>query len=211
MGNLLSHVQFLDFSEALGFQIEEIMAALDNFTNQAMNAATIILADGLCTITGNTTGSTAAWVQRFIMLCRRDLSWDKKNILEVYASWTRRAAPDEDMFIRRGDRALPDPGFGFHTRNDGIYGHAGDGAAFTELKLQDLGPGAFGTEAIYKATLIPGTRVEFYIDGVLAGIITTNLPSGIDGEYCPFSAYVGPGGAAAHAMEFSGFRFYQGE
>lgn len=211
MGNLLSHVQFLDFSEALGFQLEEIFPSLDAYTIVALNMATVTLADGVVSITGNTTGSSGASLQRFFEWPRVDLTYDKKVILELWPAFDRKAAPDEDIFIRVGDKSIVDKGFGFHTKNDGIYGHSGDGSNYSELKIADAGPGAFTWDGILKAVLIPGSRVEFYIEGVYIGQITEHLPSDYFDPYCIFSAYVGPGAAAPHELYMSGFRFFQGQ
>jgi hypothetical protein len=211
MGNLLSHVQFLDFSEALGFNLEQTFESLDAYDRVALNLATILLTNGNVIMTGNASGSSAATLQRLMPLPRVDLTYDKKVILELWGNFQRRAAPDEDIFVRVGNFALAALGFGFHTQNDGIYGHAGDDALSSSLKLIDAGPGAFQWDGILKAVLIPGQQVQFFVDGVYVGLINTHLPSGWFDPLAIFSAYVGPGGATPHVLSFSGFRFYQGQ
>lgn len=71
-------------------------------------------------------------------------------------------------------------GYGFKIENGRIYGHVGNGSAQTNVDLASAGGFGSSIEKRLKAVYTAGVKVKFYIDEVLQGESTTNLPTGTD-------------------------------
>jgi len=69
----------------------------------------------------------------------------------------------------------PTPGhFGFYINGSTIYGSCANGSAQSTV---DLGTSISGNWQLLEAIFTPGNNVEFFIDGVSKGTLSTNLPS----------------------------------
>ena len=86
-----------------------------------------------------------------------------------------------------GDVANPYEHIGFKQINDVLYATVADGTTEKAVAIKTL-TGAW--QADLEAILFPGGKCEFYIDGVLAATITTNLPTGTSSAYQLFRANI---------------------
>lgn len=68
---------------------------------------------------------------------------------------------------------------GFKVVDGVLKGSVGNGTTETTVDLQTLGTGTYTVQRDLKAVFTTGVKCEFYVDGVLLGEITTNLPSGV--------------------------------
>ena len=64
-------------------------------------------------------------------------------------------------------------GYGFKIADGNLYGYSNDGKTEKALLLQPFNGGVYNLEARYK----PNSVVVFYVDTILKGQITSNLPS----------------------------------
>lgn len=73
-----------------------------------------------------------------------------------------------------------DIGIGFYSLNGSLEGRVSDGSNYSFADL-----GTIDHNQIYRLEFeyIPDTSVKFYVDGVLEGTITTNLPSSASTDY----------------------------
>lgn len=74
-------------------------------------------------------------------------------------------------YLGVGDRARQ--GYGFKIADGNLYGYSNNGTSEKTLLLQTLPGGVYNLEARYR----PNAVVVFYVDTVLKGQITSNLPS----------------------------------
>ena len=63
---------------------------------------------------------------------------------------------------------------GFRIDDNIIYGSNADGANQNAINLMAISAPEFNLEAV----LYPGSKIEFYVDGVLKGTSTAYIPSG---------------------------------
>ena len=62
-------------------------------------------------------------------------------------------------------------------------GECAGGATPSQVILETIPPGAYSWSKHLHAVLTPGSKVEFYIDGVKKGELTSNLPAGLSETY----------------------------
>ncbi len=77
---------------------------------------------------------------------------------------------------------------GFRVAAGILKGAVANGTSESTVDLQTLGAGAYSVQRSLKAVFTAGSKCEFYVDGVLLGEITTNLPSGIGSSMNIFMA-----------------------
>lgn len=68
---------------------------------------------------------------------------------------------------------------GFRVSAGVLKGAIANGTTESTVDLQTLGVGSYSLQRSLKAVFTSGVKCEFYVDEVLLGTITTNLPSGI--------------------------------
>jgi len=91
-----------------------------------------------------------------------------------------------------------DDHIGFVIVNGTVYGSVGDGNYQSTVELTTF-PGTLTRRLSFK--FYPGEKVEFYLDGSLAGTITTNLPSGALASPYVFNASIYNSAAENKEME----------
>lgn len=99
---------------------------------------------------------------------------------------------------------FPNRHFGFVMYDVGgvthVFATCADGIANSQL---DLGSLTGADDVIYEAKLDPGVEVAFYINGVLKGRLTTNLPSGETGAQELFALSLDATNAAVKRLSLS--------
>jgi len=95
---------------------------------------------------------------------------------------------------------------GFKIQNNAVYGcWGGYGSEHTTL-LSGVDPTELHT---YRAVMTSGSKIEFYIDGVLKATATTNLPTGSTEEYLTEFYIEATGGATNRVLGISYVRIIQ--
>ena len=97
---------------------------------------------------------------------------------------------------------------GFKVVDDTLYGCAADGAAESTVALMAI---AALTEYVLECVFFPNNRADFYVDGVLLGSLTANLPSGAPyANYMLFLAVtVGAGIGGQKSLSVCEYHFLQ--
>ncbi len=103
-------------------------------------------------------------------------TWAKDRRFRTYAEFVQNT--DQEIWITTGfgNQIQPtEKHFGFKVIDNVLYGTTGDGAAESTL---NCGTFNMGDQFDLEARFISGTSVEFFVNEVSKGTITTHLPSG---------------------------------
>ncbi len=102
------------------------------------------------------------------------LTWDKERKIKLKVSLDETTA--QTVWLVTGSVSVNTARhFGFVVATNGVlYGTVANGTSETNAAYGSIGTGQVLLEARY----VPNESVEFYVDGVFKGRITTNLPSG---------------------------------
>lgn len=99
---------------------------------------------------------------------------------------------------------------GFEFSGSKLYGINGASGGSTSTELASYSAGAAGAEILLEAILFPGEKVEFWVNGTLAGTSTTNLPSGTSRAEQLFQWECDNGGTTNQVeIMFNHAQFYQ--
>jgi len=209
MANILFHLQFPPVPDPPSMILESWFESIDGWDIIKSGSANIALdADKVSIVTGYTSGSYAAMVQRFLYP-PKDLTWAKPRGIRVKARVDVSNDANSDLLITSGDYSDNFRGFGFRFTNDKIRGWTMNGGARGYVDLETGKTPPWTKTALFEAVFIPGTKVDFYIDGVLKGTRTTSLPSGTTDANKLVLFFLLNGAAVQHALAFSHVRAYQ--
>lgn len=132
--------------------------------------------NGLIIWTGSTSGSYAL-LRKSIILNEAKLTFSNSSTVVFLAQLAREGTNGPDMWLTVHSRYNAKH-FGFKITGNLLQGTCGNGSASTQLTLYTLpSPGTY-EDFNLRAEFTPGDKVEFFINDVSIGSITTNLPSG---------------------------------
>jgi len=143
-------------------------------------------------------------------LYQNDFSWAKKRSVKIGMRIT--AVINTRILFGTGEcneqagGIVNDMKIAFLVQNGNIYGLTADGSSYT---TSDFGAISAGTDYSLRIDFVPGVSAKFYIDGVLEGTITTNLPSGTSNADHLFTAYLETRTSASKTMDISYYDFWQ--
>ena len=106
------------------------------------------------------------------------LTWAKRRRFRLKAKVDVASDASSQVFIATGDEASNQYGFGFRFTNDKVRGFSQNGGAPAYADLVTGLTAPYSRTELYEIDFTPGVRIEFYIDGVLKGTVTTGLPTG---------------------------------
>jgi hypothetical protein len=136
-------------------------------------------------------------------------TWAKNRTIQFKAEIRMFADAASENYVSTGVGLPASDGFGFKFTDTKIRGFASNGGAVTLVDLiTGLTPGTYYNYK-FKAVFTAGIKVEFYIDGVLLGTITTNLPVTDTNAYIPCWFAVKSGADALSLIRTSGFTIQQ--
>jgi len=153
--------------------------SLDGLSNLTAGGASVTLYHiyVLLDTSASTTGS--AKLYKGISLAWPAASWDNAFKFRTRARLLTDTDECGEAYIIRGT-----PGeyqhVGFFIEDGVLKGISRDGSALSTVNLETLATAAFDEERNLECVFTPGVKVEFYVDGIKLGELTTNLPSGTD-------------------------------
>jgi len=209
MPNILFHLQFPAVPDPPSMILESFFESIDGWDVYKSGSANVALSgDRVEIVTGFTAGSYAAMWQRFLYP-PKPLTWSKPRGFRCKARIDVASDATSDLLIMSGDYSDNFRGFGFRFTNDKIRGWTMNGGARGYVDLETGKTPPWTKTALFEAVFIPGTKVDFYIDGVLAGTRTLTLPSGTTDAEKLIGFFLLNGAATQHSLAFSHVRAYQ--
>ena len=103
-------------------------------------------------------------------------NWGKDAVFSLYATFDSNTSNNGRFRIFCGD-SVDFGQIGFEVEAGVLYGMCAKSSAHATVALQTLGAGSYYEFRFLQAVFTAGSKVEFYVDGVLKGEITTNLPT----------------------------------
>lgn len=172
-------------------------------TNKFLSGTGEITIDGynLLLSTGGTVNSVARCEKQPQDVT--NFTWDKKRRWRVslYITYTTY----QEICCFTGEPTGSYNGIGFIVINNTVYGRVNRMGTITEINLGTITSGFH----VFEYILIPGVKVEFYIDGVYKGQITTYLPTGSIQANHIFLFYVRNTAGYIRTLRVSRLEFYQ--
>lgn len=135
-------------------------------------------------------------------------SWAKYRKFKTKAVFSQASGGNHQSYIWTGD-PFNSKGFGLKVAGNKIQGGSGNGSSLTLTDLEIIPAGAFNIVRLLEAIFTPGSKVEFFIDDIKVGELTTNLPTGT--SLATFLYYLAVKNLAAFTdyIALSKYLFYQ--
>jgi len=174
-----------DIAKFAGFYVHDhLWKPADGWDKTVSGSGSVVWLTPLVRLHTGTTLSSVANVYRSFPTFKWTgvyASWDKRRIFNVWLYISYYSGQIIHIVVGK----IPDKTvsantsahIGFKVVDGTLYGTVADGTTESEVVLETF------TTAVVKrliARLIPATRCEFYVDGVLKGEATANLPTGND-------------------------------
>jgi len=209
MPNVLFHLQFPAPEAANVFFWTTLMESFDQWDSQLSGTGARTFAPTYLLITTGLTSGGIARIWKAPAYPPHLMSWAKARTIQFRAYTIMDVDAGSENYICTGLGLPIAEGFGFKFTDTKIQGFASDGATATIADLVTALTPAAPTDHRYKAVFTPGVKVEFYIDDVLLGEVTTNLPAGTTYPHIPARFAVKSGANKASIIYISGFSFQQ--
>lgn len=209
MGNILFHLQFPTVPDPASMTLESWFESLDGWEQFKSGSANIVLdADKVTMTTGTTISSVATIIQRFLYP-PKDLTWGKNRTFRLKMRIDHANDANSNNRIYTGSPSTNNRGFGFKFTNTKIQGYSQNGAAEQTVDLiTGLTPPWTATH-LYEAIFLAGSKIDFYIDGVLVGTLTAGLPTGTTNAEQLIGITIINGTAVGHTLSLSAIRATQ--
>lgn len=151
-----------------------VFESLEGFYHEPEKTASITLyPDNVEMATGVESGSRIFLVQEVTYPYLTTFSWDKRREFRTKVFFSSNT--NQEIWIITGLKNT-NKHIGFKVVNGTLYGTVADGTTESTVDL-DSAVSPSGTKNL-RCVLSAGEKVEFYVDGVKKGELTTNLPSG---------------------------------
>ena len=178
MPNLSSHIQTFSVFDAPYAGHDLILESLDGFEIEKVGNSSVEY------FTNRWNATVGPPIDQSIFIAKKDslplypYTWNKRRQLRIGLASYIENDPIGEYHLFTGDVTSPFLGFGLLFKPTQIKAWAGNGVNHTEIILFDaLTPGV-NYEHLYELVFYPGNGLYVYADVVLAGSITTNLPTG---------------------------------
>ena len=161
----------------IDFRWNTVFEAIDGYLiGGSTGYGTIVGQTGLLLRTGAVTNDTATISKRFDTV-PYFMTWEKKRTLRCILGFSN--TTNLEGYITWGSLTGNNRKIGFYFLADQIKGIVSDGSSTTSIFL--LNPFTANTDYVLDAKFFPGSRCEFYVNGVFVGMIITTLPAGDSG------------------------------
>lgn len=184
----------------------ETLDGLEQYTSD--NGAITLDEQGMMLDSSATSGGYMR-IYKYLRFATVPLSWAKVRKIKCRA---RLRALTNNLGIIEFKTGLSGNqlGFGFRIVDGVIKGFCYNGAESITGVLLNFESGPFDETKTLEAVFTPTERVEFYVNDIKLGQVTTNLPTGADGDYVAICALVDNDNNAKRIFfQTSEFKFYQ--
>lgn len=169
---------------------------------------TIAINQSSVSIATSASANTEAELQKVATLFSSEFSWARDRKFRTVIKFTDTA--NQTCYIVTGAGQIianTTRHFGFKVVDSTIYGSCADGT--TQALTASLGTFSAGNTRSLEARFTAGSRVDFYINGVLSGSLTTNLPTGTLTANFLMDIWIRNQAAAVKTIESSYWDFWQ--
>jgi len=172
----------LELATVIGIPYDDFFAflipeSLDGYNqSKSANGSINISGDGLYLSTGGTAGHWAE-IEKTLSWFASFTTFDKKREANYFVRFVCPTNQIGTFYIGPSDFNKSNSMY-FYVKDGVLYGCTRDSAGTNQVTLETLGTTNFDARKRLKIKWIPGEKCEFYVDGVLAGTSTDNLPSG---------------------------------
>ena len=146
-------------------------------------------------------------IQKISRSLTGDFTWNKRRKIKfsilLNPPMTLQAI---DITTGNGASNLNDNKFGFIINGTTVYGITADGSGYTAPSITSVGYGAY---YVFEADFVPGSYVKFYVNGLLYGTNTTNLPTGNTGADMVLDCYIKTLDSTAKEIDIGYYDFWQ--
>lgn len=134
-------------------------------------------------------------------------SWDKRRKIRIRVYFSANTNQGISIATGLAENLPMQKTLRFIITDNAAYAYVSDGNAYTQINLSTwIGD---GLPYDFEIRYFPAEKVEFYINGVLKGTITTNLPSGNGDAGVLMYIRIGNSAAENKFIRFSYFDFWQ--
>ena len=152
-----------------------IIESLDGYLVNTAGTGSVVIDNVGAFMSTGTTSSSNARFYRSIQDYLAFPNFGKDVVFSVLANFDSRTSKNGTFQIFLGE-SIDFAQIGFEVVDGILYGICAKTSAHTTVALETLGAVAFDTQRFLQAVFTAGSKVEFYVNGVLSGEITTNLP-----------------------------------
>lgn len=211
MGNILFHLQFPAPSLPAQIILDSLLESIDRWGVYTAGGGQVLdNIDNVTLTTNGFSGAEASVIRRFFYP-RKPLTWSKNRSFHVKAEVDVESDANSEIYICTGDEALNHRAFGFRFINNKIRGFSQNGAAAQYVDLVTGLTPPYSRIELYEAFLTSGSKVDFYIDGVLKGTLTSGIPTGSTDAEILARMKVISADTVFHQILFSMFKSIQDE
>lgn len=179
MPNVMFHLYFPEPTYSEQIIYDSFLDSIDGFQQYIafLGGSITIGPDRVTLNTGGGAGGEAVLIKK-LLYPRLTPSWAKRRSFKIRAYVAVANDTNPLNYINTGLEVPGGRGFGFMFHSTKIQGFTRNGTPETYLDLlTGLAP-PWTRNDVWEAIFIPGSKVDFYISGVLKGTITTTLPTG---------------------------------
>jgi hypothetical protein len=193
--------------------IYELLGSTDNYTVGGTTLTPALAGD----IITNTIAEDEAYSIRQMKISDT-FSHDRETRFKVNISWTSGvetgSVQEQVTYITTIDDATAIIGLdgdkvsavGFKAVNDKLYGLTMAGGSESLIELKDI---VYDTYYVCELRYYPDRRVDYYIDGILLGSLSTTLPVSSDNGLNIFNAHIKTTDSAQKYLSVEYFEFMQ--
>lgn len=188
---------------------QSCFASIDGWEELTADDGSVTLDGYNVFIRSSTTSGGYARIMKYLKYPTVPLSWNKVRKFKVRAE-LRSVTNDDGIIEIISGLTGNHMHFGFRVDDGELFGVSYLGAESVTGVLEVLGTGTYTYCKTLEAVFTPGSKVEFYIDGVKEGELTTQLPTGADSDYVALNLNVSNEGSAKDIwIKTSEIKFYQ--
>jgi hypothetical protein len=192
-----------------GLYWHTLFESLDGFLSGTVGTGVVDLDDISLGLVTGTTVDSKAYVRKYPNYPVNTLTWEKNRRFKTKIRVAALAGATGDVSWLVTGYVDAYAHIGFKIDGTTLYGTVADGTAESTLNIQTV---AAGDNLVLEAVLTAGSQVEFFVDGLSKGTLSTNIPSGT--AYAAFILYLyvyNDTTAANQGINVSEWRFLQEE
>ena len=211
MPNILFHLQFPAPSLPAQIGLDSFFESLDGWDVNAGAPGTVTLDVDKVWLSTNAGAGAWAGIMKRLAYPRFPLTWSKPRQFKLKARVDVTGDAGSLIYICSGNEASNRWAFGFRFTNTMVRGFSKNGGAESYINLITGLTAPYTRDEVYEAIFTPGSKIEFYIDGVLKGTLAVSLPTGTTDAERLGRLFVYSSVAVTHEIRTSMFRVIQDE
>lgn len=171
------------------YDLSSLLESLDGYLQNVAGTGSVTLDHPCVLLDTSTSSSSSARIYKDLNNYMTFPNFGKDAVFSIYAGFRAYTSKNGTYNLFAGD-AIDYGQIGFQVVDGVLYGMCAKNAVHTTVALETISAGTFWVYRFLQAVFTAGSKVEFYVDGILKGTITTNLPTATETFTTYFSAEV---------------------